>query len=479
MDELITSLRLGLASGYKSSVMKKIFLLATPLMIFIFISCRKDYQVDKIEYSKNEKINNANGSENSDHIKIAVVSDIHYLDPSLLQNNAETGTAFQNTVAEEPNKAVLQYSSAIFSKVIAELLYEKPDIVLVTGDLAQAGERVNHQAVASFLEQLRNNGSKVYVTIGNHDINDPKPKGYNGNTSFPLPNVTPSEFTSIYSNFGYGAALSRDPNSLSYVAQPYPGIWILAIDDAKYSPTYSRSGRIKPETMQWIKQQMAIAKQSSATVFGMMHHNLIEHFLGQAGLGQTQPSPTPGTVVDEWRVRADSLMSWGLNLVFTGHSHATDITMRTTNGKTLYDIETGSLVTPPSRYRLIILKNKELDISTTQIKSIDTELPGNQNFTDYSQQALSVSLDQFFRNYLRQFPFSLDSTQAISVAPMASNAWMAHMAGDENISPLEQAKIDSLKNVTPVPEFSIWAFTTLWTDLGVKDSKWHIKLTDL
>lgn len=451
--------------------MKKIFLLAATLMIVIFISCRKSYQADKIEYSTNEKLNNSNGSENSGHIKIAVVSDIHYLDPSLLQNNAETGTAFQKTIGEEPNKAVLQYSSAIFSKVIDELLYEKPDIVLVTGDLAQAGEKVNHQAVSSFLDQLRNNGSKVYVTIGNHDINDPKAKGYNGNTSFPVPNVTPSEFTSIYSNFGYGTALSKDPNSLSYIAQPYPGIWILAIDGAKYSPTSSRSGRIKPETMQWIKQQMAMAKQSNITVFGLMHHNLIEHFAGQNDV-------TPGTLIEEPTARADTLMAWGLKIVFTGHSHATDITMRATGGKTLYDIETGSLVTPPSSYRLLILKNKELDISTTKISSINADLPDNQNFIDYSQKALFSSLDQFFRTYIMLWPDALSSAQAISMAPLASHAWMAHMAGDENISPSEQAKIDSLNYMTPFPKFSISALNALWTDIGIKDAKWHIKLTD-
>ena len=447
-------------------------------MIIIFISCTKNYQPDKIEYSTNEKANNANGSENSGHIKIAVVSDIHYLDPSLLQNNAASGTAFQNMLASEPNKAVVQFGSAIFKKVISELLYERPDIVLLAGDMAQAGERINHQAVASLLEQLRQNGSKVYVTIGNHDINDAGAKSFNGNTSSPVPNVTAAEFTCIYWNSGYSTAVSRDPNSLSYVAQPFPGLWILAIDDAKYSPTFSRSGRIKPETMQWIKEQMAIAKQSNTMVFGLMHHNLIEHFSEQAGQGQNKISPTPGTVVDEWTARADSLIAWGLKVVFTGHSHATDIAMRTTDGKTLYDIETGSLVTPPSPYRLLILKNKELDISTAQIKSIDADLPVNQNFTDYSQEALTLSLDRFFRNYLRQSPFSLDSSHAILTAPIARNAWMAHMAGDENISPLEQAKIDSLNYIIPVPTYAIWTITTLWTDLGVKDSKWHIKLTN-
>ncbi len=451
--------------------MKKIFLLAVSLMIIIFISCKKYDQFQRVEYGTIKNGNNSGGSENSGHIKIAVVSDIHYLDPSLLQNNAVTGTAFQSTLLAEPNKALLAYSAPIFNQVISELIYEKPDIVLITGDIAQAGEKISHQAVSVLLNRLRQNGSKVYVTPGNHDINDPGAKSYNGNTSSPVPNVSPAEFTSIYSNFGYGSAIAKDPNSLSYVAEPFTGLWILAIDDAKYSPTFSRSGRIRPETMQWIKVQMAIAKENNITVFGMMHHNIIEHFSGQNQV-------TPSTVVDEWTTRADSLIAYGLKVMFTGHSHVSDITARVTNGKTFYDIETGSLLTPPSGYRMLVLKNKELEISNNYFNSIGVSLPDNLNFADFSSVALTTSLDNYFSLALVKTPFNLTGSVATYAVPLARKAYMAHIAGDENITPGEQLKIDSLNQVTPLPSYTIWALSTLWTDIGIKDNKWHIKLTD-
>ena len=451
--------------------MKKIFLLAVTLIIIIFISCKKYDQFHRIEYGTTGNGNNSGGSENSGHIKIAVISDIHYLDPSLLQNNAVQGTAFRNFVIGSPHKVLAEYGPAIFNKVISDLIYEKPDVVLVAGDLALEGEKVSHQAVAGYLNQLRQGGIKVYVTPGNNDINNPDARAYDGNNSLVTPKVTPSEFASIYSNFGYGNAFSKDPNSLSYIAEAYPNLWVLSIDAAKYYPTYRRSGRILPETMQWIKQQMAVANQNDITVLGLMHHNLIEHFSGQNQV-------TGSTVIDDWTARADSLIAWGLKLMFTGHSHVTDITARVTNGKSLYDIETGSLITPPASYRLMILKNKELEITTNKITSINESFPGNLSFTDYSNQSLASNLDLFFTSYLTRSPFSLSSLLAQSTAPVARNAWMAHIAGDENISPLEQAKIDSLNLVIPTPTFAIWAVNTLWTDIGIKDNKWHIKLTD-
>src|SRR5229473_3229035 len=69
-------------------------------------------------------------SEDPDRpLKVAVVSDIHYMDPSLLDSNAASGAAFQNYLNQDPK--LLQYSDMVFRKVMAQLLSEKPDILLV------------------------------------------------------------------------------------------------------------------------------------------------------------------------------------------------------------------------------------------------------------------------------------------------------------------------------------------------------------
>lgn len=445
-------------------------------MLLAFSSCVKEEPLANTD-TTGQRTKSADALTAKDHIKIAVLSDIHYMDPELLSNNAQEGTAFKEDLLANPNKALLEYSVPIFRQVLSELLKEHPDIVLVAGDMTKDGEYISHKAVANYFELLSQNNIKVYVLPGNNDINNPDAKAYNDNSSQTVRNATVSDFIDFYSDFGYGSAIAKDaPNSMSYVAQPYPGLWILAIDAAQYIPQGIRPGKIKPETMNWIKSQLQFARENNITVLGLMHHNLIEHL-------KNQTTTFSNTVVNQstWTATADSLISWGLPLIFTGHNHSNDITARTFNGRILYDIETGSLITPPSPYRIVTLKNKELEISTNHITSIDVTLPKGMKFTEYSNRALAALFDEYFSSFLIKRPFYYRQSLADSLAPLARNAWMAHIAGDENISPLEQAKIDVFNSPQYVvkPELMLNILSGLWTDLNTKDNKTHIKLTNL
>ena len=96
---------------------------------------------------------------------------------------------------------------------------------------------------------------------GNHDINNPLARAYNGIGSSPTPTVTEEEFESIYKDFGFNDAISRDPNSMSYLTQAFNKVWILGID-ARFYPN-TNLGLIKPGTMDWIKYWLA---QGSVTL---------------------------------------------------------------------------------------------------------------------------------------------------------------------------------------------------------------------
>src|SRR5512138_1492094 len=154
--------------------MRMIILLVT--MLTVFVSCKKYDQPSKAEYSTNEKVNNSGGSEASGHIKIAIVSDIHYMHPSLLHENAQNGEPFKSLASM--HRPMAEYSVPIFDEVLSQLLQEHPDIVLIPGNLALDGEKISHQAVADNLQQLLAAGIKVYVTPGRHDINNPKAVEY-------------------------------------------------------------------------------------------------------------------------------------------------------------------------------------------------------------------------------------------------------------------------------------------------------------
>lgn len=445
--------------------MKKILSIAIVLMMII--SCKKNFPEERIVNNLSEKENNSGGSEASGHIKIAVIADIHFMHPSLLHNNAQNGEPFQAALVHRP---LIEYSQPIFSQVLLQLEKQHPDIVLIAGNLALDGEKISHQAVADSLKRLSMAGIKVYVVPGRYDINNPKSFEYYVDHSNKVPNVTPPEFKSIYKDYGYdntSNVISKDPASLSYIVQPFPGLWILSIDALKYK-SQNIGGVIATSTLEWIREQLGAAKEQNITVFGLMSHSLIEHV-------KDQNKFRPNTVIDNWQAAADVLMQAGVKVIFTGTVHAIDITMRQTGGQTLYDVETGTLVGPPSPYRIMILKNKELEIRTEHVTQINVPLPGNLSFEEYSLNAFYTMLDRFFATNSMGVPSRLSSI----AIPLAKNAMMAHFNGDENISPLELARINEFSAASPdSTKRAVDLLMNLWTDLNTKDNKWHIKLTD-
>jgi len=400
-------------------------------------------------------------------MKIAVMSDIHFLDPTLLTNGAATGAAFQTYLNYDPK--LIEFSSPILMKAISEIVAAKPDILLIPGDLTKDGEKVSHLAMSKLLKQISNHGIKVFVIPGNHDINNPEAVAYDGNNALPAPSISANDFANIYSGFGYKNAISRDINSLSYICEPFNKVWILGIDDCKYDLNGSFaivSGVIKNGTMKWIQDKLAEAKKKNITVLAMMHHGIVEHYKGQETLD-------PGYVTDKWQSNADALIDAGLRVMFTGHYHANDITMRAKGNNELFDIETGSLVTPPSPYRIISMDPNNMYIDTKHITSIDVPFPAGLDFVTYSNMFLSGHLDGIFSYMLSSPPYNVPSEYIGGIAPLFRDAFMAHYAGDEHITPEEQAQDDYVAGLAP--QLGV-VLHNLWTDLLPPDNRYTIDM---
>jgi hypothetical protein len=195
-----------------------------------------------------------------------------------------------------------------------------------------------------------------------------------------------------------------------------------------------------------------------------MHHGLVEHYTGQNYFD-------PGYVTDNWQATADALMADGLKVIFTGHYHANDVTPRMNAGNVIYDIETGSLVSTPVPYRIVMLKNKQLDISTKHVTSINATLPGGMDFVTYSQEFYKAHLDVYFTYLLYLGPFGISYNDAVASAPLFRDAFMAHIAGDEKISPAEQRLDIAFGTISTDAQM---ALTGLWSDLGIKDNDLHL-----
>ena len=424
------------------------------------VSCTKDFvtiQPEQEADATNELKSAAIG------LKIAVMSDIHYLDQSLMRNGAASGLAFQTYLNSDPK--LIEFSDPILREAMSQIIDAKPDILLIPGDLTKDGEKVGHRTMVRLLKQISDHGIKVFVIPGNHDIKNPEAVAYNGNNSSPVPSISANDFADLYADFGYKNAISKDDHSLSYVCRPFPNTWILGIDACKYDENVpgglaTVSGEIKQGTLKWIGERLADAKRHNIKVLAMMHHGLVEHYTGQQSLN-------PGYVIDNWESVSDILADAGLKVVFTGHYHANDISMRVRGNNTLVDVETGSLLTPPSPYRIITMNAARMYIDTKHITSIHAMLPAGLSFVNYSKMFLAGHLDGIFTYMLSSPPYNVPSEYIGGIAPLFRNAFMAHYAGDEHITPGEQLQDDQVALLSPELGFALQG---IWTDLPPSDN---------
>ena len=402
--------------------------------------------------------------------KIAVFSDPHYFDPLLGANLNDSSDYLSYS------KKMVAASDAILTSTIDEILKENVNIILVPGDLTKDGELQSHLKFADHLKQIENAGAKVYVVPGNHDVNNPNAMNFNGAVPVPTENITPSEFAEIYSDFGYGEALYQDPNSLSYVVQPLDELWIIGMDDCDYDNNLSNNysvtrGRFKSKTYEWIKTRISEGVSKGKMVFGIVHHNLIEHFIGQKEFF----SPY---VIDNHATIQSEFASLGLKLVFTGHFHAQDVVKHQNNSNFLFEIETGSLVTWPSPFRIMELtSNKFFKIQSDRITNINYDTNGF-TFQEYAKNILEDGMPDLIKTSLIN-DYSISETNADIVAPLMTEAILAHYAGDESASLETQNEIQQLfgSNDETVKKIAA-GLNLIWLDLPPQDNDVIINLND-
>jgi 3',5'-cyclic AMP phosphodiesterase CpdA len=442
----------------------KTFRIIIPVMMLLAVSaCNKDDQESCMQpgWKKEKDFFNPDAVR----LKIAVLSDLHYMEPSLLKAD---GSAFQMYLMQDPK--LLAESGAILQQIIKRLLEEKPDLVLITGDLTKDGELISHKSLIRKLGILTSNHIKVLVVPGNHDINNPDARLFDGDNTTQVASISPETFKTLYSGFGYKNTIARDPNSLSYIAEPYRGLRILAIDANEYynnTAGYSVvAGKIKDSTMEWAKEQLADAKARGITVIGMMHHGIVEHFPGESVLFADY-------LVDDWNTKAEELMNAGLKVIFTGHFHANDATRITDGDLSMVDVETGSPVIYDSPFRIAKLVNNSLSISTKHVEHIIYPPLKGLSFHEY-EKAFSLQGIRIQAKYmLMDQPYGLSEEMADQVAPLFADAMLAHLGGDEIITP------EATAGIQLISEFSTdlaGILLGLYTDLPPSDNELVIDL---
>jgi 3',5'-cyclic AMP phosphodiesterase CpdA len=354
--------------------------------------------------------------------RFVVVSDLHVYDTSL----GISGKAFEEHLAEE--RKLIVESTEINIAAIERISHEAPDFILVCGDMTKDGEKVNHRLAASYLKELEQSGASVYVIPGNHDILNPHAFRYFGDETEPIDSVTPELFREIYNEFGFKEAIETDPDSLSYVAEPVPGLWVLALDSCLYRENETDpviDGRFYQPTIDWLQNMLIKSVRRNKAVIVTMHHHVIEHY-------SSELKYYDNNIVNDYEEISRMLAEYRVRLVFTGHEHAQDITVRRwqteTNELFLYDISTGSLVTYPSPYRVVeISSDQQCNISSTYIDSIESHRTG---FFEFNRNTIRMRIEGIAKAKIEGYHVSEKSADLI--APQAAEAFVAHYLGDEN-----------------------------------------------
>lgn len=323
--------------------------------------------------------------------KICVISDTHYYPLNYVTDCEDYNTY----VGGDPK--MLAESGSIIDSALNMIKKDKPDLVLISGDLTKDGEKLGHQHMAEKLQKIEDEtDAEVFVINGNHDI-------YNYQDSCTFENgrkeqaetTTPAEFKEIYGEFGYNGEhdaqyyeppAGQQAGGLSYSVTVGDYV-IIGIDSGRYSPDadtgmdtneHITAGRIDASLLPWVKKRVEEANAKGKTVIGLMHHGLVPHFSKEAELLSEY-------VVDDWQEAASTLADAGMRYIFTGHMHANDIAEYTSvNGNKIYDLETGSLAAYGSPVRTVTIQRDQtmkdqetlqLDetfhVKSTSVKSIN------------------------------------------------------------------------------------------------------------
>ncbi|MDO4328870.1 MAG: metallophosphoesterase [Lachnospiraceae bacterium] len=273
---------------------------------------------------------------------IAIASDLHYQSAQ----TTDYGKAFEKFVKEGDGK-VNAYLPQLLDALIDELIAQKPDAFLLTGDITINGEKINHLELAEKLERLNQAGIQTLIIPGNHDINNYRGRLYFGDEETEAESISLEEFTQIYADFGWNQAISRDAASFSYVYPLSETVWLMLLDTAQYEPLNIVDGAVRQETLLWMRKNLERAREAGIQMIVSGHHNLL----------QESRMFTTMCVLENSREVVELLEEYQVPLYVSGHLHLQRIQKHKrepgAEGYGICEIVSDAVSIPPCQYGLL------------------------------------------------------------------------------------------------------------------------------
>lgn len=300
-------------------------------------------------------------AKESKTFSIATINDIHYYSEAIAGNKQE---AFYTYLLG--HNCFYDDLEAIVDAALESLAYEVRNnglkYIVVTGDLTTNGEYEGHKGLAEkFREFEKETGASLYVTPGNHDINNPRASTFVNDIKEAAKSATPSEFYDIYKEFGFEDAYhqftdftAETGGSLSYSVKTADGYRLILADGGKYTPDATKSGEAKQETagafseelVAWILAEAEDAEKNGETPLLFTHWNM-------AGANYFHEFLMQGFVIDDAYKLQELFADAGINYSFGGHQHVSDVAVTySDSGNAMYSVITPTLTQFPFSYRV-------------------------------------------------------------------------------------------------------------------------------
>ena len=333
-------------------IMKKLIAVLIIALMMVMVSCGE-------KTSKKEEIT------------IFHATDIHYLSQRLTENSP----AFVEMIQGGDGKMVhcIDY---IIDAFVSDVIENKPDYLVISGDMTFNGEKYSHDDLAKKLRTIEKNGVQVLVIPGNHDVDYPFCFGYGQTYSYPAERMTDRDFETVYADFGLKQAYTRDKNSFSYMYRLTDKITLIALDTNRGGG----NGVVGQETLLWLEKELEKADRDTVFI-SVTHQNLLSHF-GDEMFSNSY------TILNNIPL-IELFDQYNVKLNLSGHIHTQHICSE--NGIT--DIATESLAVLPCNYGVVNINNDKITYSTQPV-NVEKWAEDN-NITDDN------ILD--FNNYSKEF----------------------------------------------------------------------------
>ena len=267
---------------------------------------------------------------------IVTATDLHYLSPKLTDH----GETFWQVMKNGDGK-VTEYCEELVDAFLSELITLQPEALILTGDISFNGELASHESLAEKLQHVEDAGIPVFVLPGNHDVYRGTSASFFGDGYELVPSVTGEEFSRIYGAFGFDEALSRDTDSLSYMAQLNERTRLLMLD----ANTFHDYCSLSKTTLDWAEKQLEEAREAGMRVLAACHQNLYQHSIFRGGY-----------MLECSEQLHELLERYDVSLMLSGHMHIQHVM---TEGS-VTEIATSPLTMSACRYGLIYLKGERV-----------------------------------------------------------------------------------------------------------------------